>query len=262
VAEKPPFFIGDTLMERIKELTEILRSICEGQAIEKVVELKKQFLVAIEPRDLALAELSLFESSFSVSYLERICDIHLRLFGSSFSWAKVQLPPNHVVAKLLAEHALLLCLMADLEDVKYEIRKLKSCSTVTTEFRKLAHITSHLMGFDEHREMEDELVFLELEKRGCYGLLAMIKAEHLCLDVSTEELLELIASAEEMDFKKFGPELCRIVEFLVPSMREHIFKENNIFFPIALEVIGDPGVWKRIKSLCDQIGYCCLHSGL
>ncbi len=255
-------FMEAALMEKVEHLTEILRRICDGEDIERVVEQTKQFLVAVEPRELAIAELIMFQSSYSVSYLRRICVSHLQLFGSRFSEIKAQLPPNHLIAKLLAEHGLMLCLIADLEDVNYAIRKMKSCSTVGVEFRKLAHITSHLTGLNEHREMEDEIIFMELENRGCYGLLAMVKAEHLCLDVSTEELLELIALAEEMDFMQFRSELARIVEFIVPAMREHIFKENNIFFPITLEVINDTGVWKKIKDLCDQIGYCCLHSSI
>jgi DUF438 domain-containing protein len=186
----------------------------------------------------------------------------LQIFGSRFSQIKAQLPPNHVIAKLLAEHEIMKCLMADLEDVNYAIRKMKSCSTVSVEFRKLAHIAGHLAGLDEHREMEDEIIFMEIENRGYYGLLAMIKAEHLGLNVSTQELLELIAMAQEIDFRQFRPELNRVVEFIVPAMREHIFRENNIFFPIALEVMEDTGVWKKIKFLCDQIGYCCLHSSL
>jgi DUF438 domain-containing protein len=87
----------------------------------------------------------------------------------------------------------------------------------------------------------------------------MVKAEHLCLDLSTDELLELITTAEQIDFKQFQLGLARIVQFLVPAMREHIFKENNIFFPVALEIINEPGAWEGLKSLCDQIGYCCLH---
>jgi len=249
-------------MERVERLILILRRICAGEEIEKVVEQTKQFLVTVEPRDLIQAEQCFFESGYSISYLERLCATHLQLFGTRFSRVKAQLSPNHIMAKLLAEHELILCFIADLEDVNYAIQRMKHCSTVSTEFRKLAHLAAHLAGLDEHRELEDEIIFTELERRDCYGPLAMIKAEHLCLDISTGKLLELIGLAEGMDFSRFRPDLARVVEFLVPSTREHIFKENNIFFPIALEIVDDAGVWERIKGICDQIGYCCLHSGL
>jgi DUF438 domain-containing protein len=253
---------GNVKMERVRELTEILRRICAGEQIEKVVEQTKQFLVAVGPRDLALAERTLFESGHSVSYLDRLCETHLRIFGNRFSGVKYQLSPNHIIAKLLAEHELLLCFVADLEDVNYTVRRMRHCTTVSAEFRKIAHIAGHFAGFNEHRELEDEIIFPELDRRGCYGPLAMVKAEHLCIDISTSRFLELVGMAEGMDFRQFRPQLAQIVDFLVPAMREHVFKENNIFFPIALEVIDDAGAWERVRGLCDQIGYCSMHSGL
>ena len=256
------YFPGTAVMERVERLTRILRRICGGEDIEKVVEQTKQFLVTIEPKDLIQAERCFFESGYSVSYLEHLCATHLQLFGTRFSRVKDQLSPNHILAKLLAEHELILCFVADLEDVNYAIHRMKHCSTTSTEFRKLAHVAGHLAGLDEHKELEDEVIFTELQRRDCYGPLAMIKAEHLCLDISTGRLLELVGMAEGMNFSQFRPQLAQTVDFLVPSMREHIFKENNIFFPVALEIIDDAGVWERIRGLCDQMGYCSLHNGL
>jgi DUF438 domain-containing protein len=43
----------------------------------------------------------------------------------------------------------------------------------------------------------------------------------------------------------------------VPALRDHIFKENNVLYPAALEVIEDESVWTRLKQECDKIGYCC-----
>jgi DUF438 domain-containing protein len=256
------YFTGNAIMEKVRKLTGILRRICAGEDIERVVEQTKQFLVTVEPRDLTQAERSFFASGYSVSYLERLCATHLQIFGSRFSRIRAHLSPNHILTKLLAEHELILCFVADLEDVNYAIGRMKHCSTVSTEFRKLAHVAGHLVGLDEHKELEDEVIFTELERRDCCGPLAMIKAEHLCLDISTGRLLELVGMAEGMNFSQFRPQLAQIVEFLVPSMREHIFKENNIFFPVALEILEDAGVWERIKSLCDQVCYCCLHNSL
>ena len=45
--------------------------------------------------------------------------------------------------------------------------------------------------------------------------------------------------------------------FIVPTLREHIYKENNILYPAALQVIEDDRVWQKLKDECDSIGYCC-----
>ena len=38
-------------------------------------------------------------------------------------------------------------------------------------------------------------------------------------------------------------------------MREHIFQEDNIFYPIALEALDDK-TWMSIKEMCDETEYC------
>jgi len=40
-------------------------------------------------------------------------------------------------------------------------------------------------------------------------------------------------------------------------LREHISKENDILYPISLEVIPEEIVWQNMKKECDKIGYCC-----
>ena len=40
---------------------------------------------------------------------------------------------------------------------------------------------------------------------------------------------------------------------------EHLSQEDEILFPIALGVVGDPRVWQRMKALSDEFGYCAIH---
>jgi uncharacterized protein len=58
-------------------------------------------------------------------------------------------------------------------------------------------------------------------------------------------------------FNEFKKELDEVAKYIVLSLREHIFKENNILYPTALEAIDEKESWKRTKKECDKIGYCC-----
>ena len=42
----------------------------------------------------------------------------------------------------------------------------------------------------------------------------------------------------------------------IELIREHIFKEDNILYQIALQVLSKKE-WKEVKKGCDKIGYCC-----
>jgi hypothetical protein len=59
-----------------------------------------------------------------------------------------------------------------------------------------------------------------------------------------------------MDFEDFIVQLDEVVRAILPLLRDHIFKENNILYPTALEIIDDNEVWSRLKDECNRIGYC------
>jgi hemerythrin-like domain-containing protein len=61
---------------------------------------------------------------------------------------------------------------------------------------------------------------------------------------------------DQMDFNDFQIQLRDLADYLVIAIRLHIFIENNIVFPLALEVISEKKIWENMKNICDEIGYC------
>lgn len=247
-------------MEKIYKLTQLLRRINAGEDLQKVTREAKNFLAGIGPRQLALAEHFLLQCGYSVADLWRLCAAHAEILGDRSAKLKAELGPNHIIQQILAEHAVMRCFLAELDDVNNAIQRADYCSSESTELRRLVHITGHLLACDEHKEREDQVIFIELERHGLYGPAEIVKTEHLVLDMCMCRLVELIRSLEGTEFSRLKEELDQVVKDLVPTMREHLFKEENLLFPLALELIDDPITWERMKGLCDEIGYCGLHS--
>ena len=61
---------------------------------------------------------------------------------------------------------------------------------------------------------------------------------------------------DTIPFDEFKLQLQQLTDYVVPAMRRHIFIENNLILPLAIELIDDTGVWDHIKRVCDEIGYC------
>jgi len=40
------------------------------------------------------------------------------------------------------------------------------------------------------------------------------------------------------------------------QLRDHIYKENYILYPTAIDAIKENEIWKSMKEKCDLIGYC------
>lgn len=250
-------------MVKTEELTELLRRLNRGEDPVAVREEAREFLATVDTRDLSIAEQNLLDEGLSPSDLRRLCTVHLEMLGDQVEKMKSQLPVDHVISTLISEHETILCFLDDLEVINEKIQRLDEYSKQEEAFRKLAHIAEHLVAADLHYQREEDILFPELERKGVYGPPVVMREEHTQLKrrkVHLKELTEKVGTIEFADFKRrLGP----LVEYIVPTLRDHIFKENNILYPTALSVIDDEAIWRKLKAECDKIGYCCFtpHSG-
>jgi len=90
-----------------------------------------------------------------------------------------------------------------------------------------------------------------------YGPPMVMREEHKQLRPRKRELRELVEGVDRHEFGDFKRRLNDLAGFIVPTLREHIYKENNILYPAALQVIDDDRIWQKLKDECDSVGYCC-----
>jgi uncharacterized protein len=170
---------------------------------------------------------------------------------------QMELPKGHTVSTMMSEHEAILEFLDELDWVNRSIQEMSEYTPGQEEFERLNHIAEHLVETERHHRREEQVLFPELERRGVEGPPAVMRQEHEQLRPRKQRLLELARSAEAADFDAFKQELAELTETIVPMLRAHIFKENNVLYPMALQVIDDESVWRQLKAACDEIGYCC-----
>jgi hypothetical protein len=244
-------------MDKVEQLTEILKRLNSGQDIAKVQEEAKDFLATIDAKDLSIAEQNLLDEGLSPDDMQRLCSVHMELLKDQVKKMTAELAPGHVVSTLVSEHESILCFLDTLDTVNGAIQGMESYNAEREEFKKLTHIAEHLVAAELHHQREEEILFPELESRGVHGPPMMMRQEHTQLRQYKKRLKELAADPAQFDFSEFKERLNETVDLIVPMLREHIFKENNILYPTAVEVIDDESIWARLKDECDKIGYCC-----
>lgn len=158
------------------------------------------------------------------------------------------LPKEHPINTLMAEHTEILKFLDEL--------KVLSDQFSAGDREKLQSIAHHLEAAEKHHQREEDVLFPEMEERGMSGPPQAMRVEHTQLRAKKKELNDL-AQTEIADLAKFQKSLKEIADFLVPNLREHIFKEDNMLYPMALQAITDAETWTKIKEKCDKIGYCC-----
>jgi uncharacterized protein len=172
-----------------------------------------------------------------------------------------ELPKEHVLSTMIAEHEAILEFLDELDWIDRSIQEMAQYTPGQEEFERLTHIARHLVETERHHRREEQVLFPELEKRGVEGPSAVMRREHEELRPAVKRLKELAQSVGSADFARFKRELAELTDFIVPTLRAHIFKENDILYPVALHAIRDESVWHQLKAACDEIGYCCFTPG-
>jgi DUF438 domain-containing protein len=242
-------------------LTRLLKHINEGADPKSIRKKASELVANVTGKDIAAAEQNLISAGYSaklVSQLSAAFMVMGILEGQQID-LRHKLPTNHILRKVLAEHEMALCFLADLRDVTNVISAKDDLTNTSSEFRKLAHIAQHLDAMDEHIEAEEDIIFPYLHKHGWMSLCRAASDDHTYIRVAISDLVRLIRSFNKDYFDEFKVRLSSIVSYLCVTMEEHIVEEDKILYPIALEVIKDPRVWDTIKAVCDDIGYCGLH---
>ena len=79
--------------------------------------------------------------------------------------------------------------------------------------------------------------------------------EHNQIREKKKQLRKLLDDYASMNVKDFKTQLAETVQFLNNALSSHLFKENNILLPTALQVATEQEL-KDVKKEFDNIGYC------
>ena len=242
-------------------LTRLLRRINQGTDQKILRKEASQLISRVTSKDIAVAEQDLIKNGYTPQLAGQLSSVFvlLGILEEQRGNLKDRLPENHILRKVLAEHELLRCFLADFKDVVKAIGKMDDLTDTSSEFMKLSHIVEHLNAMDEHIEREEYIIFPWLKRYGWGSLCRAAHSDHDYIRIAIEDLLRLIGSFNEDNFKNFKARLNSINKYLGTAMTEHLFQEDNILYPIVLEVIDDDKVWKKMKEVCDQIGFCGVH---
>jgi hypothetical protein len=83
-----------------------------------------------------------------------------------------------------------------------------------------------------------------------------MRLDHVEFRKRKQELYQLSHNPHDYDFPEFKTKVIEFGKFLTKELESHIFKEDNILYQIALQVLSSEE-WQEIKKECDKIGYCC-----
>jgi DUF438 domain-containing protein len=246
--------------ERINKLTTVLKKLNEGVTEESRRE-ALNIVANIDPIELSVAEQRLIEQGMNPQDLRNLCDIHMEVLSDELVKLKRKIEPGHMLDTLLIEHEKIKDFLTELESVNLQIQSLKSRNEKPDLFIKLGHLANNILDAEKHHKREEDILFPELEKRNITGPTRIMRMEHDDLRKRKRLLKETANKAEIMDFNEYKAKVDELAKYIVFHLRDHIYKENYILYPTAIDALNDKELWAEMKCKSDKIGYCPFTPG-
>jgi len=242
--------------DRKQEVKELIKQLHSGASAEEVKSKGKDLLKTISPLELGLIEQEIIKEGISREEMRRLCDVHLEIMKESLGKTELKLKPGHPIHTMMEEHKKILEFLEMIDNAVKSLKTAKGFSEAREEIETIRHAVHHLVEADKHHQREEEALFPALESKGISEPPEIMREEHEDLKQRKKALEELAIEPEKTSFEEFVKKAAEYSEFLQKELASHIYKEDNILYPMALKAIPKKE-WKAIKEKCDAIGYCC-----
>lgn len=244
-----------------EELEGLLLRINDGKPTADLRKRATRLISVVTPQDIAAVEGRLVEGGLSARRVQQLSAafILMGLMDGNKTNLRERLNERHVLKKVLAEHDMLQCFLSDLEDVALKIGQSQFLNDTSVEIRRLEHIAEHVNAMEEHIDRENDVIFPALRSQGWDSLCRSVENDHVQIHIQIKGLIQLVDSFGEIPFGVFKGKLMTLVKTLCSILREHLFYEDHILYPVAVAMIDNQMFWNRMHQVCDEIDYCGIH---
>ncbi len=242
--------------DKKKILKEIIRQLHAGVSPEEVKSKFKNVVESTSPEEIARIEQELVNEGMPREELQKLCDVHLAVFAEQVQNQELQIPVGHPINILMEEHKIMLARAERLGVVVNLIGEACDIVHVGDALTELHSLVKDFVDAEKHYLREENVLFPILEKHGITEPPAIMWMEHNQIREKKKQLHNLAEKWNSIEFANFKTQLAEVAKPLCSLLPSHFFKENNILFPTALQVVKSPE-WTDIRKEFDEIGYCC-----
>lgn len=236
---------------RQKVLKDLIMELHDGKSLEEVKPRFEKLIEGITASEISDMEQSLIMDGMPIEEVQRLCDVHAAVFKGSIEDIHKPLElldiPGHPLHTLNIENQAIEefidnSVMPDLEAYKQEAS--------SDNQNNLLQDFNTLWDLDKHYSRKENLVFPYLEKN---GITAPPKVMWGVDDEIRQDIKEIKKMLVDNNISK--DVIYEKIEAATSRIKEMIFKEKNILFPMLIDNLTEDE-WIKIEEESDEIGYC------
>ncbi len=229
----------NNLTWRKETLKRMIHQLHAGKSVEEVKQDFAALLAEVEPTEIATLEQALIAEGMPAMEIKRLCDVHVAVFRDALDAHTAQKylpevgtssPAEAFIARMKGENAAAERTLAALEQA---IR--------AGQWPEARTFLQKLREHEQHYVRKENGLFPYLEKRGFTGPSTVMWAIHDDIRVGWKQLAALLDDHPDPE------QVIPLFQEVARAMREMFYKEENILFPTALQLLADHE-WKALAD--------------
>ena len=238
---------ADTKEDRKEILKGIIRDVHAGVDMEILRKRFADFVKDVSPTEISEIEQSLIDEGLPTSEVKRLCDVHVEVFKHALDDQDVpHAPAGHPVHMFMVENRAAENLMDKIERQLEDVKKPASKEDFERHRQALELYLKEIAEIDKHYLRKENQLFPKLEEYDVSGPSQVMWALH-------DDVRAAIKTAKQQ-FKDDDPKLFTTIDEINITIRDMIYKEEHILFPMSLETLTDRD-WLAVKKGSEEIGY-------
>jgi len=226
----------------------IIRDLHKGEDMEVLKRRFRELIQDVSPSEIANMEQKLIEEGIPESEVKRLCDVHVAVFKESLEKQEIPgAPVGHPVHTFMQENRAAEGIMDKIDELLNKIGTPPNEGSFKSSQKDLVELVDSLSKIDLHYLRKENQLFPLLEAHDISGPSQVMWAIH-------DDIRALIKKAQDQLAQMRLAETVATLKGLLTAIRDMIYKEEHILFPMSLETLTESD-WTKVKQGEEEIGY-------
>ena len=244
----------DSSKDKQETLKGIIRDLHKGESMDVLKRRFAELVKAVSPSEIAELEQKLIEEGMPEDEVKRLCDVHVEVFKESLEEQPTpQASPGHPVNTFMRENRASERIMADIISLLDKIGDTPDTKISQDNKVSLRDLVDKLSELDIHYLRNENQLFPLLESHNVSGPSQVMWAIH-------DDIRALFRRARDGLSGDRMSSATPIIRELLQIIRDMIYKEEHILYPMSLEALSESD-WRKVREGEEEIGYAWIEPG-
>ncbi|NNG08100.1 MAG: DUF438 domain-containing protein [Desulfobacteraceae bacterium] len=237
---------------REEALKGIIRDLHKGEDMENLKKRFQELIQHVSPSEIANMEQRLIEEGMAETEVRRLCDVHVAVFKEALEKHEIPgAPAGHPVHTFMLENRASEEIMDGIDETLNKIGTPPHEETFKTNREPLLDLLERLSKIHIHYLRKENQLFPLLEVHDISGPSQVMWAIH-------DDIRAQLKTAKAQLSELKSDEGIASLKDVVAAIREMIYKEEHILYPMSLETLSD-AEWSRVRQGEEEIGYAWIE---